>query len=425
VYLLGGKEAQLVDEFKFDDVHISSLSSSNESSNALSFDFGSYTQGHVQINPDGSSSTGAGKGWDFVENKAITGSTPIPDAVDAPILPSVEAGTALEYYIKFDGVGGSEWLELGSFSLGFSNPGGAHTGAGGGAGKVVASGLYSQLGSSSTAVALSHALVTGEDIKDVQIEVYLAGGKEAQLIDEYKFSGVQLDSLSTSGSDGYLGNGVSFQFVEYGHSHVAIDDKSGKASTEETGWNFKDGKSAEAPAVHPEVDFKDIEPQVGSGNLAVYAHFDGIDGWLKVDAFSMGLSSSVDVLGAGGAGAGKVSASDVSLSLGMSSGLVQLNDDLFKGTILKDAEIEVYLLGGKEAQLVDEFKFDDVHISSLSSSNESSNALSFDFGSYSHGHVALDGKGGVAGTTVEGWDLAQNHTASDLSPPHPDVDLFA
>ena len=81
-----------------------------------------------------------------------------------------------------------------------------------------------------------------------------------------------------------------------------------------------------------------------------------------------------------------------------------VNDALFKGVQLKDAEIEVYQLGGKlgEAQLVDEYQFKDVQISELSSSDLTDNGLSFAYGAFTHAHVEMDGKGGVSGVDIAG-----------------------
>jgi hypothetical protein len=65
-----------------------------------------------------------------------------------------------------------------------------------------------------------------------------------------------------------------------------------------------------------------------------------------------------------------------------------------------------------------------VHISSLSSTNDSDNNLSFAFGSFTHGHVTYDDKGGVVDSNAEGWDFTTGTGIPDAPLPHPDVDLL-
>src|SRR5258705_5943621 len=102
----------------------------------------------------------------------------------------------------------------------------------------------------------------------------------------------------------------------------------------------------------------------------------------------MGLRISAGSIG------GKATASDVALTLGSSKQLVELTTLLASGKHITHAEVEAYRPFGGDKQLVDEFHFDDVLISSLGTGNATSNALSFDFTKYSHGHELFDQKTG-------------------------------
>ncbi|MGA7986158.1 MAG: type VI secretion system tube protein Hcp, partial [Burkholderiales bacterium] len=384
---------------------------------------------HVNASADGSLGAPTLTGWDFEANKALGAPDPSADGAKAALVPAVDQGASLDYYIKFDGVGDGKWLSLDAFSLGFDNQVSLGSSGGGvSAGKVTASDLSSLLGSSALSAELAAALTSGEHIKDVQIEAYQSGGdKGSQLIDEFKFSDVQIDGLQTGGSGGGIANEVSFLFAQYGQTHVTYDGSGQVSSTDGTGWDFAADKSAGAPAVQADAAKTPLEPQVGpQASLEYYVHVDGVNGWLQVDSFSMGLSNPVTLgTGGGGSSAGRAHASDVSMTLGMSAALVQLEADLFKGANLQNVEVEVYQAGGsKGPQLVDEFQFKDVVVDSLSSADVTSNALSFAYGAYTHGHVNASADGSLGAPTLTGWDFEANHAITPPAP-HPDVDLFS
>ncbi|CAN0457456.1 unnamed protein product, partial [Phaeothamnion confervicola] len=122
----------------------------------------------------------------------------------------------------------------------------------------------------------------------------------------------------------------------------------------------------------------------------------------------MGLnnSGSIGSVG-GGAGAGKSSISNIALSFGSSSEVLALTAALNGGTRLANVEIEAYASGGdKGAQLVDEFKFNEVLLTSLGTGGPQ-NSLQFDTVSFTHGHVEQDKTGKALGS-VTGWDYSKN-----------------
>jgi len=68
------KAGSLVDEYNFQTVLLTGLNSSGQATNELSFAFGRYGHGHQEVG--GGSSVG---GWDFLENKEWTPSSPSAD----------------------------------------------------------------------------------------------------------------------------------------------------------------------------------------------------------------------------------------------------------------------------------------------------------------------------------------------------------
>ncbi|CAN0308093.1 unnamed protein product, partial [Phaeothamnion confervicola] len=319
---------------------------------------------------------------------------------------SVDPGTPLDYVVRFDN---GAWLRLDSFSMGLSNSGSIGGSSGAGTGKVSVSDVSLRLGSSAALIDLTHALLSGDQFKTIEIEAYANTGLGKALVDEFRYDNAQLSSLSTNNG---IDNSLTFNYDSFVHGHV--DQKSkGAGIPSAEGWDFAANQAIAAPAL-PVADAAKILPadEVSPyDQLTYYVKF-GTDGWLKLDGFGLGLQNSSTAGSAGGgAGAGKSSASDVGLRLGSSNELLALTDALNKGTHITNVEIESYLnSGSKGPQLVDEFKFSDVAITSLSSFNATLNALTFDFAQYSHGHVAQDAKGGTT-SSVTGWDFATN-TAS-------------
>ena len=144
-------------------------------------------------------------------------------------------------------------------------------------------------------------------------------------------------------------------------------------------------------------------------SLKYYVTYEGADGWLELDSFSMGLSNNGSIGSGGGAGAGKLSATGAFLGLGSSAQLLELTQALTSGKHYKDLEVEAYRSGGdKGDSLVDQYYFQDVLVSSLSTSNASSNQVSVDFGAFSHGHIDYKDDGTQGDVTEAGWSFIQN-----------------
>ncbi len=424
---------EIVDEFKFTDVVLARLQSQGAVDNTLAFDFAKYSHGHVDINPDGSAGLVTGEGWDFHAGQEASGLTPHADVdVDAAsnVAPSVDAGT--HYYILFDGVGEGKWLKLGDFNLGFDVADGGHLGGGGGAGKVTASDVLSELGASGTATALSTVLLSGELVKDVQIEAYVSNGAAKggmTLIDEFKFTDVLVKGLDTAVSANSYANDVSFEFAQFSHSEVSVDTTGKIGLPVSVGWDAATGAVSNGYGVSSgHVNQNTLAPSVDDDRqLQYFVHFDGVahDDWLRLDSFSMGLANSGTMGGTGGgAVAGKAISNGAEIGLGSSAGVVQLSESLLKGEHIQDATVEVYANVQGKMEIVDEFKFTDVTLTGLQSNGAVDNTLAFDFAKYSHGHVDINPDGSAGLVTGEGWDFHAGQEASGLTP-HADVDLFS
>ena len=326
----------------------------------------------------------------------------------------VSPGADLHYFLRVEGVT-KDWVELDGFSLGFAQSG---TIGGTKAGRVTADDVAVSLGSSQSVAKLVEYAGTGKHITDIEVVAAEVGGKGFQAVDSFKFS----DVLVTSLQDGSGGSQIAFDYVKLGRSHFTYDETGKLDDEERAGFDFKLNKATgDGGGVLPNtVKLDDV-----AHDLDYYVRFDGIGSsgeWLRLDSFSMGLSVPTTTAGGGVSGVGRATAEDVALLLGSSEQLVQLMNMLDKGQHIKTAEIEAYSHGG-ERQLVDEFRFDDVLLTSLDTSNGSSNALAFDFAKFSHGHQDYDNDGSKGTAVSEGFDFSLNK-AFDGPAPHADIGFF-
>jgi VCBS repeat-containing protein len=343
------------------------------------------------------------------------------------VIASVAPGTALDYFIRFQGLAGDaeQWLHLEGFSLELLNAFDAGSGSGGaGAGRARAEDVALRLGSSDAVVELSKALVSGKALENVEVEVYRAG-KAQQLIDEYQFKQVFMTELDTSGDSDATVNDLQFVFGQFSHAHVDYDATGVKQGEVRTGWDFQTNKAFDAGSASAQALKAQGEGLSTEVDLDYYVRFDGAQGWLKLEAFQMGLENSATIgSGSGGAGAGRASAEEVSLVLGGSGEIVELAEALLKGAALENVEIEAYRPGaGKDAQLVDEYWFEQAFITRVAEQDAATNEVSFAFGKFSHAHVDHDAKGGTDAGVSAGWDFIQNK-AFDHGAPDADIDFL-
>jgi VCBS repeat-containing protein len=354
-----------------------------------------------------------------------------PSSASGKILPSVDPGTALDYYIRFEGVGSGPgaWLHLGSFNLGAQA---LFSGGGKGFGlsfdELRADDVVAVLGRSDAVPQLIGLLAGGKELANAEIEAYALGMTDV-LVDQYWFEGVRLSALQLSGGGTSNLEELSFNFERFNHSHAQPDARTGKlGSPVEQGWDFMLHKEylggpghtgeafkAKVEGTHPDSD----QP------LDYFVQFEGVPGWLRLDSLELGFEQTYSLGGDGSSrDPGRAQAQDAYLVLGSSKELVQLSKSLFEGKELSEVQVEAYVnVAGGKAQLVEEYTFKNVHLTALSTSDASSNELSFMFGAYGHGHSDVDAKGLAEPAVTGGWDFEFNK-AFDPGTPVPDVDIL-
>src|SRR5947208_15821233 len=92
----------------------------------------------------------------------------------------------------------------------------------------------------------------------------------------------------------------------------------------------------------------------------------------------------------------------------------QMSEMLVSGKSLKGVEVEAYRMAGAP-RLVDEYKFQDVTLTTLGAFNANADALGFHYTKYAEGHIAYDATGAPSITTG-GWDFNNNVAFSGGSP---------
>jgi VCBS repeat-containing protein len=401
---MDGAAPRLVDEYKFQDVTLTKLDTINASANALSFDYAKYAEGHVCYDAKGAPSTITTGGWDFANNAAFSGGTPSGDAVSKQIAGGVAPGTDLDYYIRFDTAGVlNSWLKLGAFSDSLAADGG----------KATASDVAGLLGSNAAMPSLIEMLGNGTHLGGVEIEAYSQG--TSQLVDQYFFSDAVLTALQVSGSSGFTGDSVSFDFGGFAHSHQELAAKGAAGPVSSVGWDFVNAAPGSVPAHTADALSGEVADSLPiDAPLSYFVTYDGAPGWLQASSFSTGMSG----------GAGPATAEDVMLALGSSKQLVELTQTLLSGKHLKSVEVEAYRMDSAQPQLVDEYKFEDVVLNGLSAWSPTENGLSFSYAKYAEGHIAYNADGTQGTITTGGWDFSHN-TAFSGGTPHADIDFTA
>jgi len=392
-YRTDGIKPQFVDEYKFQDVTLTALDTGNASANTLSFDYTKYAEAHI-------ASTTTMGGWDFSANAPFSGGVPVANALGHQVAGGVAPGTDMDYYIRFDTAGLlNSWLKLGAFSHGLAV----------GGGNVAASDVMGLLGSNSAMPQLIELLGNATHFNGVEIEAYKHD--TAELVDQYFFSDAVLTGLQFSGSTGFTAGSVNFDFGGFAHSH-----QEGAGAVTSVGWDFANGTMANVSPHNPDAAGASLaDSQLPwEAPLSYFVTYDGAPGWLQASGLNMGMTG----------GTGPATADDVMLALGSSKQLVELTQALLAGKHLNNVEVEAYRMDGAQPLLVDEYKFEDVMLSGLTTSNATDNMLSFSYGKYAEGHIAYDANGAQSTITTGGWDFTHN-TAFSGGTPHADIDFTA
>ena len=324
----------------------------------------------------------------------------------AKIAPSVMPDVGLAYYVRFDEPGvPNEWQRLDTFSMGFDAP--FDPASGQATGKATAEDVVLVLGSGGTLVGLTKALVEGEPVQSIEIEVTRVSKYGLPtVLDTYRFDDVVLSGLDTDAGGSSTANALSFAFGQDQFEHKHFD--AGEVSKINS-KNLGDGLPVDTALKY----YVRIETDLAGGG----------DKWLELDSFNMGLSVPVvnqvgggDIVG-GVFISGPSSAEELTLLLGSSSRIAPLTEALLEHDQVKFIEIEGYAtsLTGKQ-MLVDEFRFELGSVTGLESSGANANELSFVFERFSHGHEGGNQSG------VTGWDFADDQPWAAPAP-HADIDF--
>jgi VCBS repeat-containing protein len=332
------EDGLLIDEFVFDDVVLTGLESINAAGNSLTF--GAAT---------------------FDYNLGTEGN---PEGFAAPRAAEVAYNTSLQYFMKAHGL--TDWIPLQGFSFEMERAGATTS----------MTDVAATMSTGSGAAKLFEAMAAnGGALGSIEIEAY-QGGK---LVDEFAFQDVQLTRHEAKGQGGFqhpTSHSVSFDFAEFGHTHVGPEGERSMTWDLESKTGDGSGPAADADQLVGPRDTAFV------GNLNYYLRVEGVgepNEWLRLESYELGLGTR-----------------DLSVDLGSSRLLVELTEALGSGRQFDYAEIEAYRVVEGKQLIVDEFKFEDVVVRELLSTNATRNTLSFDYDSVSYGHaVSHDAYGEV------------------------------
>jgi len=390
--------SQLVDQYVFSDAVLTHLQASNDgfgTTDAVSFDFGSFAHSHQQFDAKGTPGAVTAAAWDFVNAKPTSAPAHTADALVGTLGDALPTYSPLKYFMTYDGAPG--WVEVSSFS----------TGTSGGTGSAAAEEAKLGLGSSEQLIQLTQALLSGTQLKSVEVEAYRIDGAQPQLVDEYKFQDVNLSELYTWNA---TQNSLSFDYAKYAEGHVAYDANGAPGSITTGGWDF--GNNTAFSGGTPSGDA--IGNLLAGGvspdtSLDYYIRFDGAgvaNSWLKLGSFNHSLDAGLAV--------GKVSASAVDGTLGSNSAMPDLFEMLANGTHLNGVEIEAYSNQGAP-QLVDQYFFSNAVLTDLQVDG-SADSVDFDFTGFAHSHQEINATGVLGPVASIGWDFV--NAAPGSIPPH-------
>jgi type VI secretion system secreted protein Hcp len=160
---------------------------------------------------------------------------------------------SVEILMKIPGVDGEattkgfeKHIELGSFSMGASNPSGVSTGSGSGAGKVDLSSLSLQKSVDLSSAKLFQQCCAGKHFDEATIVCREAGGDTPVEYWTIKLKQVFIDNISwgASSGGGKPTESVSISFAEIKFDYFSQDDKGAKKDKVSGGWNVKTNAAA-------------------------------------------------------------------------------------------------------------------------------------------------------------------------------------
>jgi type VI secretion system secreted protein Hcp len=157
---------------------------------------------------------------------------------------------AVDMFLKLDPIKGEatdakhkEEIDILSWSWGLSQTGAAHSGTGGGAGKVSVQDLHFTHYIDKATTYLIKACTKGEHIDKGVLVVRKAGGTALEYI-KITLEEILVSSVSTGGTHGdeRLTENVSLNFKKYKYEYTGQTDKGGAGATAEFKWDIPANK---------------------------------------------------------------------------------------------------------------------------------------------------------------------------------------
>lgn len=158
---------------------------------------------------------------------------------------------ASDYLLEIEGIKGESQdhkhkgtIDVSSFSWGASQPGGFHSGGGGGAGKVSYSDISFTKGADKASPVLMEFCATGDHLKKAVLYVRKAG-KEAQEYYQVTLQDILISSFSNgghSGGDSSVSETFSLNFAKIQFEYKEQDATGKLLGSSKGGYDLKAGK---------------------------------------------------------------------------------------------------------------------------------------------------------------------------------------
>jgi type VI secretion system secreted protein Hcp len=158
---------------------------------------------------------------------------------------------AVDYFLKIDGIQGESLdskhkgeIQLESFSWGEINPGTAHSGGGGGAGKVQMQDLHFVMQINKASPKLMLACASGKHIKQAVLTARKAGKAQQEFL-VFKFTDLLVSSYQTGGSQ--HAEVLPMDQVSFNFARIELEYRPQKADGSldapiKAGWDLKTNK---------------------------------------------------------------------------------------------------------------------------------------------------------------------------------------
>jgi len=427
-------QSQLVDEYFFNQAYVSKFDNSTDANSSLALAYNQFSHAHQAYDTRGrlDSSNSTKVGYDLALLQPVSVPNPSAEALKAPLLDTL-AGTPLTYYLRYTDLTGkvSGWMAVDSFSwdvtASISNP----KGVGISAGKATPEAFHLQLGTGPAQASFTTALLKGTGFTSVEMEAYSpVAHTPGQVVQEYKFSEVLSTKISTSSnSSGQTSNDLAFVFKTVDSTLTPLDNQGKPGPSSEIAWNVAQQNTdlQSSQRVDPGADAQNskLVPDLPtSAPLAYYVHVDGINGWIKLDGFSMGFAADSSFTKGTGTSVGKPAAEALTLALGQNQVLADFINQMIPGRSV-NLQIEAYKSspGSSHADLVDEYFFNRAYVSEFGNATDAESSLALVYNQFTHAHLAYDDTGKVnnAYSTKVGYDLT---TLQPIGVPTPVADAL-